>query len=96
VLKADHRHVSDLFDKFEGLGDRAHKTREATVAKIIEELSVHAGIEELVFYPAIRTRLAADEEPQVLEALEEHHVVKLVLDELEKMGSTSERYYPLT
>ncbi len=92
VLKADHRRVSDLFDKFEELGDRAHKTREATVAKIIEELSIHAGIEEAVFYPAVRERFDLDQEPMLLEALEEHHLVKLTLNELESMSSTDERY----
>lgn len=92
VLKADHQRVTDLFDTFDGLGPRAHKTRESTVAKIIKELSVHAGIEETVFYPAVRERLASDDEPLVLEALEEHHLVKLTLNELESMASTSERF----
>ncbi len=84
--------MSDLFEKFDGLGDRAHKSREATVHKIVEELSIHAGIEEEVFYPALRERFAANGDDQVLEALEEHHVVKLLLVELESMPSTSERY----
>lgn len=92
LLKADHQRVSDLFDKFEGLGDRAHKTREATVHTIIEELSVHAGIEETVFYPALRERIAADDEDQVLEALEEHHIVKFLLSELQSLPSEDERY----
>lgn len=92
LLKADHQRVSDLFDKFEGLGDRAHKTREATVHTIIEELSVHAGIEETVFYPALRERIAADDEDQVLEALEEHHIVKFLLSELQSLSSEDERY----
>lgn len=92
VLKADHRHVTELFDKFEGLGDRAHATRERTVAKIVEELSRHAGIEENVFYPAVRERVAVKDEAAVLEALEEHHVVKLLLQELESMDPRSERY----
>ncbi len=92
ILKDDHRRVSDLFEKFDGLGDRAHKTRESTVRKIVEELSIHAGIEEEVFYPALRERFDANGDGQVLEALEEHHVVKLLLVELESMPSTSERY----
>jgi hemerythrin superfamily protein len=92
VLKADHRRVTELFDKFESLGDRAHKTRERTVAKIVEELSLHAGIEENVFYPAVRERLAEQGTPMVLESLEEHHVVKLLLSELESMDPGSERY----
>jgi hemerythrin superfamily protein len=92
VLKADHRSVSGLFDRFEGLGDRAHATRERTLTRIIEELSIHAGIEEDVFYPAVRARFAERDESMVLEALEEHHVAKLLLRELESMDPRSERY----
>ena len=92
VLKADHRHVAELFDRFEGLGDRAHATRKRTLERIIEELSIHAGIEENVFYPAVRARFAERDESIVLEALEEHHVVKLLLRELESMDAQSERY----
>lgn len=92
ILKADHRRVTDLFDKFESLGDRAHKSRETIVEQIIEELAVHAGIEEAVLYPALRERFAASEESDVLEALEEHHVVKLLLAELQSMPSESDRY----
>jgi hemerythrin superfamily protein len=92
VLKADHRRVTELFDRFDGLGERAHATRERTVAKIVEELSRHAGIEENVFYPAVRARFADRDEPMVLEALEEHHVVKLLLREIQSMDSRSERF----
>ena len=94
VLKADHRRVSDLFDDFEQLGDRAHTTRRRTVGKIIEELSRHAAIEENVLYPAVRDRLASRDQAgaMVLEALEEHHVVKVLLQELERMEPTAERY----
>ncbi|MEO6652231.1 MAG: hemerythrin domain-containing protein [Ilumatobacteraceae bacterium] len=92
MLKADHERVSKLFAKFEGLGDQAHTSREATVATIIEELSVHAGIEETVFYPAVRERFATRDEAIVLEALEEHHLVKVTLNELESLPSQHERY----
>jgi hemerythrin superfamily protein len=90
VLKADHRSVEDLFDQFQELGDRAHTTRERTVSKIIEELSRHAGIEENVFYPAVRERMGGD--PMLFESLEEHHVVKVLLRELESMDPSSDRY----
>jgi hemerythrin-like domain-containing protein len=92
VLKADHRHVSELFDRFEALGERAHTTRVRTLERITEELSIHADIEETVFYPAVRARLGESDESMVLEALEEHHVVKLLLRELESMDPRSERY----
>ena len=64
---------------------------EATVGKIIVALSQHAVIEEQVFYPGVPARMTNLNE-DVLEALEEHHVVKWTLSELEKMTSEDERY----
>ena len=91
LLKNDHKTVEALFKKFEKAGERAHKTKRQLVDKIIEELSVHAVIEEQVLYPAAREAIP-DEEDTVLEALEEHHVVKIVLSELEKLPAEAERF----
>jgi len=91
VLTQDHRDVEHLFSTFEGLGPRAHKRREATVHKIIESLSQHAAVEETVFYPAVRAMVpGADDD--ILEALEEHHVVKWTLSEMSSMQSEDERF----
>lgn len=91
LLKNDHQAVEAKFAKFEALGDRAYKAKAAVVADVIEDLSVHAAIEELVFYPAVRERLT-DEEDGVLEALEEHHVVKWTLAELDGMSAEHPRF----
>src|SRR3954469_21708894 len=91
LLKADHKTVTSLFTKFKKLGDNAFKSKREVVDEIIEELSVHASIEELVFYPAVRREVhAADNE--VLEALEEHHVAKWLLSELDGMDPKHERF----
>ncbi len=67
------------------------KRREAIVGKIVESLSQHAAIEETVFYPAVRASVpGADDD--ILEALEEHHVVKWTLSELASMRSEDERF----
>ena len=50
LLKADHRSVEKHFKDFEKAGKRADAAKAKLVASIIEELSVHAEIEELVFY----------------------------------------------
>ena len=63
--------------------------------RIIEELSVHAAIEESLFYPATRV-LVPDTEDVALESLEEHHVVKVLLAELEKMDPKDERFVAKT
>jgi hemerythrin superfamily protein len=91
VLVADHHSIEDLFERFEKAGDRAVKARGEVVGRIIRELSVHAAIEEQLLYP--RVRAAGDDfKHDVLEALEEHHVVKELLAELEKMPPEHERF----
>lgn len=93
-LKSEHDDVDTLFKRFEGLGDGAHKRREETVGKMIEALSKHAAIEEEILYPEIRQRVeeGGDDDDMVLEALEEHHVAKATLNELEKLPSEHERF----
>lgn len=91
LLKKDHREVEQLFKRFEKAGENAHKTKGALVASMIEALSRHAAIEEIVFYPAIR-REVPKAESAVLEALEEHHVVKWLLSELEGLDPAAERF----
>ena len=91
LLKDDHKTVKGLFRKFEKAGDHAYITKRKLVDKITEELSVHAAIEEQVFYPAVRHTLNQTED-DVLEALEEHHIVKWTLSELEKMDPKDERF----
>jgi len=95
LLKNDHKTVEDLFKRFEKLGPRALKTKQDVVERIVRELSIHANIEEMVFYPAIREAVeSGDVDKMVLESLEEHHVVKWVLYELERMDSADERFDP--
>jgi len=93
LLEADHKTVEGLFKRFEKLGPRAKKGKQDVVERIIKELAVHAAIEETVFYPAVRE--AIDDEKidhMVLESLEEHHIVKWVLSELQGMSSEHERF----
>ena len=83
LLKKDHETVEKLFKRFEKTGDGALAERRKIVDRIIEELSVHAVIEEQLFYPVTRATVDDVDEDIVLESLEEHHVVKWLLDELE-------------
>ncbi len=91
LLKADHQAVEAKFARYEKLGERALKAKATIVADVIKALSAHAAIEEELFYPAVRKQLA-DQEDQVLEALEEHHVVKWTLSELDGMSPDHERF----
>lgn len=89
LLKQDHRAVEQLFERFDKATDETQKR--ALVEQITEALSQHASVEEQVLYPRAREEVKSQAD-QVLEALEEHHLVKLTLAELEKLSPSAERY----
>jgi hemerythrin superfamily protein len=91
MLKADHKTVEGLFTRFEKAGERAHVKKREIVDRLIEELSIHAAVEEQLLYPVVRATIP-DAEESALESLEEHHVVKWLLWELETMEATDERF----
>ena len=84
ILKADHKEVSDMVKKFES--GRLSKDRKAAVAKqICQALTVHAQIEEEIFYPAARESVRNGED-LLDEAEVEHGSVKELVAAIE--GST--------
>src|SRR6478736_867152 len=91
LLKNDHRSVEKLFKRFEHAGEKAYAEKRKLVDRIIEELSQHAAIEEQVFYPVARATVPGTEDI-ALESLEEHHIVKWVLSELDGMDPAAERF----
>jgi hemerythrin superfamily protein len=95
LLKNDHKTVEDLFKRFEKLGPRAVKSKQDIAERVVRELSIHAAIEEMVFYPAIREVVEqGDVDDMVLESLEEHHIVKWQLYEIERTNAADERFDP--
>ena len=91
LLKNDHRSVEKLFRRFEKAGDRAFTEKRNIVDRIVEELSTHAAIEEQLFYPVTRATVPGIDD-EVLESIEEHHIVKWVLAELEHLDPHDERF----
>ena len=87
ILKDDHKKVKGLFDDFEKAETLSEKRR--IVAEIIQELKIHAKVEEELFYPAIRQSVGKD---LMTEADEEHHVVKILIAEIETMDGTETHY----
>ncbi|MEX0750902.1 MAG: hemerythrin domain-containing protein, partial [Dehalococcoidia bacterium] len=81
VLREDHNKVKEMFQRFERSDDRSEKKKIAEEA--IMELEVHAQIEEEIFYPAMRKQLGNNE--LLHEAEEEHHVAKMLMEELQTM-----------
>jgi len=91
MLKEDHTRVRKLFREFQSAGDGAAQTKNALVAKILEELTVHTYLENEVMYPEVR-RLVPDLEDDVLESYEEHHVSDVLCFELSTMDADDERF----
>ena len=87
LLKADHRTVEDLFADFEKASGDGRKQKIAE--QICLELSVHAAIEEEIFYPACEGKV---EEDLLKEAYVEHDGAKVLIAEIEA-GGPSDEYY---
>ena len=86
LLKADHRKVEELFEKYENA-----RGKKADIAKkICMELSIHTMIEEEIFYPACRE--AGVDSDMMDEANVEHDGAKSLIAELEA-GSPDDDFY---
>jgi len=90
LLKADHDKVKRLLSDLETTTERGGKTRAELFATIKGELTIHEIIEEEIFYPALKSHPKAKD--VVLEGYQEHHVVDLLMGELESMDVSDERW----
>jgi len=88
LLKADHEAVSQLFAEYEKT--RSVPNKKALVAEICTALSVHAMIEEEIFYPAVKAALK--DKLLVPEATVEHGGVKDLIAQLEGAEPDGEMY----
>jgi hypothetical protein len=77
LLKADHRKVAAMFEKFEKT--KASGAKKALAEQICTELMVHTAIEEEIFYPACTGKI---EEDLVKEAYVEHDGAKVMISEI--------------
>jgi hemerythrin-like domain-containing protein len=90
LLEKDHRTVEKAFKSFENAGTNAEKKKIAE--QIINDLRVHTTIEEEIFYPVARRKTDSEGKELVAEAFEEHHVIKMLIQEIEQIGSVNEQY----
>jgi hemerythrin superfamily protein len=87
LLKEDHRTVEELFAKFEKAGGDRRKKEIAE--QICIELSIHAMIEEEIFYPACEGKI---EEDLIKEAYVEHDGAKVLIGQIMRGGPDDEFY----
>ena len=87
MLKADHKKVKALFGEYETASPRKQQDIAQTA---IQELEIHAGLEEGLIYPAIRGGIKDD--GLMNEANEEHHLVHVLIAELKDLEPSDDTF----
>jgi len=92
LLDGDHKAVKAMFIEYDALceNDAPDEGKQALAAKICQALTVHAQIEEEIFYP--RVRKAIGDEALMDHALEEHTQAKQLIAEIQGMKAGSGEY----
>lgn len=88
MLRADHKLVAELFEQYES--SRSTAKKKELVSRICQELTVHAQIEEEIFYPAVKAALKDHE--LVPEANVEHATLKDLIAQVEGLEPSGEMY----
>ena len=92
MLKDDHKKVKGLFRDYESAGDNAYKTKLKIAMTVCDELEVHSTLEEEIFYPAVAAQSGEEGKDLVLEGIEEHAQVKVLIAELREMSPEDETF----
>lgn len=91
LLKKQHREVEALFKKAVEAKEAAERMN--LFKQIDRNLRLHSVLEEEIFYPEIKRRVEKSEERlEVAEAFEEHALVKITIEGLEKLDPSTEQY----
>jgi hemerythrin superfamily protein len=91
LLRNDHTEVSEMFEKFEKRKDKMNpKQKQELVEEICTALTVHAQIEEEIFYPTVGPEI--DDEDLMDEAVVEHQSLKELIAKIEDEGPEGEYY----
>jgi len=89
LLMDDHDEVEAMFKQFMKM-KKDGKQKGDLIEQICNALSVHAEIEEEIFYPACRDELGADGEMMMDEAEVEHASIKSLVEQLEEANPDDE------
>jgi hypothetical protein len=90
LLREQHRDLLALFARLECTEDPNERRR--LVDELVDALQTHAELETRVFYPAIRARGLTDLDAIVLESIEEHHVIELLVAEAPELDPEAESF----
>lgn len=90
-LKEDHKRVKKAYKDFQKLDREDDRERcEALVQQVLQELTVHATLEEELFYPAVRGVIA--DEDLLDEAEVEHESARALIEQLQGLSAEDEKF----
>lgn len=91
LLKQDHATVRKLLKQLESAEDP--DSREELLQRVEMEVKIHTQIEEEIFYPAFKESARSEKDSEIyFEAIEEHHVVDLVMPEIKGIDTDDETF----
>lgn len=93
LLDADHKAVKAMFKEYESLNEsrsRSTTKKRQLADQICKELTVHATIEEEIFYPAVRKAIKAND--LMNEATVEHASAKDLIAQIKSMDPADEMF----
>ena len=89
-LVEDHKKVKGIIEQLLATSATAKKTRQDLLGTLKKELESHETLEEKLLYPALKQQKPTHD--MALEAYLEHHVVDVLLDELESLDFQDEAW----
>jgi hemerythrin superfamily protein len=94
LLDADHKAVKKMFKEYEELMSSRSRTasqqKKELAMQICQELTVHAQVEDEIFYPAVRE--AIKDKDIIAEASVEHQTAKDLIAQIQGMGEPDEMF----
>lgn len=94
LLEKEHDEVESIFKKFKSLDEEDITERDALFNELKDELKRHITFEETNLFPLIKDKQDKKDKihDKTLEGLEEHHVIKVLLEELDSLSSNKEKW----
>ena len=93
LLKKDHQEIRKLLKRLETTIEKNGSRQEDLLGRIENEIKAHTTIETEIFYPAFKAAMRSRSDQELYyDALEEHHVVDLVMPEVKRAPVATEKF----
>ena len=90
ILIIEHEEVTALFEQFRGLSTRSTESKKRIAIDICDALTVHAVLEQEIFYPAVRTALKDGD--MIAQAIVEHTSAHELIERIRAMEPEDELF----